>query len=417
MDKTTETSWKKIFEEYPISEHLAKHGVYYITADQIKETSGREPRLMAKFDTRESRPSLLKNTSIFAVKNGKYALLNSDSYHDVEPSLKTETHLDHKISSIETLPWETGYTSESQVIDASVVLSLLQKVVGESDIHLTIRGRLRSPDFKFDISTTKGNKRLTVSGVQIEVDAGFEGDRVYLIEAKIGTRANFLGRQLYYPYRMWKELGIRKEIIPIFLMYSNKTFSFRIYKYQDDLKYDSIQLISSRDFVIGKLKNLPKIESLITGKKIQPPEGIPFPQADDFRKVIDLVDAVTSNITRQSDIAEIFDYEPRQADYYGNAAAFLGLIKRTDGGFTNNDQSFEFTKKDPSERLAFLISHLSKLPVFNDAIRATFSEKPLTREKLADKIHAYSGLNENTSRRRAVTVESWVNWLKESYKD
>jgi hypothetical protein len=416
MDNLTENGWKKIFEEYSVAKKLASGGICYLTADQIKKTSGREPRLMAKFDTRESRPSTLKNTSIFAVSNGKYALLSSDCYHDVEPPQKTETHLSSKLYSIKTLPWDTGFTSESQVIDASVVLSLLQKVVGESDIALTIRGRLRSPDFKFDVFTFQGMKRLAVSGVQIEVDGGYEGDQVYLVEAKMGARDNFSSRQLYYPYRMWKERGIKKEIVPIFLTYSNKTFSFRIYEYKDDLKYDSIALKKSLDFIVGKTKELPPIGSLITGEQLKPPTNIPFPQADDFRKVIDLVDAVTSNVTTQSDIAELFDYEPRQADYYGNAAAFLGLVKRTDGGFAANEQSIEFTKKDPRERLAFMISHLSKLPVFRDALRCSFSGKPLSREEISEKIQAYSGLNANTSGRRAVTVESWVSWLTQTYK-
>jgi hypothetical protein len=48
---------------------------------------------MTKFDTRESRPASLKNVTILAVENGRYALLSSDGYHDVKPAKTIETDL------------------------------------------------------------------------------------------------------------------------------------------------------------------------------------------------------------------------------------------------------------------------------------------------------------------------------------
>ena len=83
---------------------------------------------------------------------------------------------------------------------------------------------------------------MSVSGVQIEVDGGYEGDRLYLIETKMGRRDNFITRQLYYPCRMWRERGVKKEIVPIFLTYSNKVFSFRQYRFTNSNAYDSIIL-------------------------------------------------------------------------------------------------------------------------------------------------------------------------------
>ncbi|MFQ8842802.1 MAG: type II restriction enzyme [Clostridium fessum] len=44
--------WRILFDKYRIEREIEKHGRFYITADQIREV--KEPRLMTKFDTRES---------------------------------------------------------------------------------------------------------------------------------------------------------------------------------------------------------------------------------------------------------------------------------------------------------------------------------------------------------------------------
>ena len=47
-------AWDSIFDRYDIREKVQRDGVFHITANQIKEF--REPRLMTKFDTKESLP-------------------------------------------------------------------------------------------------------------------------------------------------------------------------------------------------------------------------------------------------------------------------------------------------------------------------------------------------------------------------
>ena len=44
--------WKLLFDRYDIEKKVSESGPFYITADQIREY--KEPRLMTKFDTRES---------------------------------------------------------------------------------------------------------------------------------------------------------------------------------------------------------------------------------------------------------------------------------------------------------------------------------------------------------------------------
>ena len=65
--------WRILFDKYRIEREIEKHGRFYITADQIREV--KEPRLMTKFDTRESLPRVFgKKISILPVSRGGYVL-------------------------------------------------------------------------------------------------------------------------------------------------------------------------------------------------------------------------------------------------------------------------------------------------------------------------------------------------------
>lgn len=51
-------AWKAIIEKYHILEHIEKDGCFPIKASQIKEF--REPRLMAKWDSTDALPEVLR---------------------------------------------------------------------------------------------------------------------------------------------------------------------------------------------------------------------------------------------------------------------------------------------------------------------------------------------------------------------
>ena len=59
------------------------------------------------------------------------------------------------------------------------------------------------------------------------------------------------------------------------------------------------------------------------------PEGIPFPQANDLDKVADLVSMSEADIITKESIADLFEFDERQGDYYANAARYIGLFRET----------------------------------------------------------------------------------------
>lgn len=419
-------AWEAIFDELNISERLGRGEVVSLTADQIKEitrgTHGvgqQEPRLITKYDTREQRPKVLRdhNCTILATSNGTYSLVSGDGYHDAEEIVEIQGYTSGRLSSLETLPHIC--TSESQVIDTACASGLLADFLDDDTFSMTIRGRLRSGEFNFNF----GASELGVDGVQVEVDAGYEGKRIYLLEAKMGTRDNFITRQLYYPYRMWDARGVRKEIVPIFLSYSDGTFNIYEYAFAEHLQYNSLVLVKSGAYVLqDRAPEAPADDLLVYDSREQllhvapslnEPDA-PFPQADDVRKVIDAVFAVASGCTSKPDMADYYDFNARQSDYYGNAARYLGFLDiERRGHFSLSEEGINFVNSSKDERRLMMLRAIMNSPTFNHAVRETVRCGFIPEDnKLALIIRQHRAeINDTTAKRRAHTLHNWLDWV------
>ena len=210
---------------------LKRHGFVYVSADDIKAASDkREPRLLAKQDTKNSRPEVFKQNklSILPVENGKYIIFRDESVKTYFPLEKilAEVPAEEYQPAKDYREYESldvrNLSSESQAIDFANLVSLLKTFTSERELNLTIRGRQRSE--KFPVTIPGSRHTAEVDGVQIEVDAGFESpEKIYLFEAKLGRIEDFNIRQLYYPFKDWS-CKSRKEIIPLFFVYTNGLF-------------------------------------------------------------------------------------------------------------------------------------------------------------------------------------------------
>lgn len=247
-------SWKKIFTDYDISSHDFSKEPFLLSASQIKkscqrfkETSEKEVRILCKQDTREDRPDVFIKNRLFLlpVKNGYYSLIQGEGYIDL-PEIRKETVL--YISKLDFIP-DTSQVgdSEMQHLDYAYAASLIRTFVGDPSLVLTIRGRKYTPPFNFRV----GNQTIEVSGVQTEVDAGYEGkDKVVLIEAKNFNATNTIIRQLYYPYRQWQE-RTKKNVSTLFFEKGfDGAYSIWEFKFSDMYDYNSIKLVKSGKFRI-----------------------------------------------------------------------------------------------------------------------------------------------------------------------
>ena len=416
LSVTTKRAWEELFRVRQLHDRLAKDDWVTITADEIKSIARREPRLMTKFDTRESRPELLNGVTILPLSNGEYALLRGDGYCDV-PAADTVKVWNKRTSQLDlvTLPWEMGPASESQALDMAYAAGILDDFFGEAHTRLTIRGRLRCPQFNFRFRCATREVPLVANGVQVEVDSGFEGQAIHLLEAKLGNRTNFHLRQLYFPLRMWSSLVPSKPVNAVFLTWSNRCISIRSFGFEPLDLYQSNLPLARVDYLLDEPDSIPSLSELL---EETPPctdtVGAPFPQADDMRRVIDIVDAIGAGLKGRATLASRYGFDGRQADYYANAAAYLGLLERSRAGFTLSSLGDKFLRAALNRRHETLLRQIVARPGFREVAEYVAATGVLpSTDHVAEIVASITSLTGATASRRARTVLAWFRWAKQ----
>jgi hypothetical protein len=406
----TEDAWKLLFEKHQILEAIEQNGYFEISADQIRKF--REPRLMTKFDHSDSRPKIFKKNklSILPIDNGLYVIGKFNLYKsipkDTDDSTPTVLNIPNYLESIDP---ENIY-SESNALNVALLSGMIEDLIGE-DLFETISGRMRSTGFTFSVKGNKENHSIDVKRPQIEVDGGYEGkNKIVVIEAKNSHPKDFIIRQLYYPYRFWK-MKVHKDVVPVFFTYKNGKYTFYIYKFMNDSDYNSIKLVETKTYVIEyQDKDILKFKDIAI---VEEPD-VPFPQADTFNRVKEVMTAITNGATKTIALAELYEIAPRQGNYYMAAAKYLGLVeKKKDYDLTDlGSKIFDSDFKKKNYYLTKLI--LSHGP-FNSAykyymINGIIPPKEIVINYMRD-FNIDMNYNDNVLDRRAMTIRGWIRWI------
>ena len=331
QDKTlNDVAWEDLFEKYDILGHIERTGQFQISAKQIREV--REPRLMAKFDHSINLPKIFADNklSILPITRGDYIISHFDAYHEfvlVDSQIK-RVSLPTYIQSIDS----SNVTSETIALNCAVAAGIVSDFLEDEGIVSTVSGRMGSGNFSFSIGNLR-NKALstvTVSNSQIEIDAAYEGIRsLALFEAKRDLSKDFLIRQLYYPYRVWKN-RVTKPVRPLFLVYSNGIYRIYEYEFSNPDNYSSIVLVRQRNYSVeDTIITVDDIQKVLHNAVREHEPKIPFPQADSFERIINFCELLDDEILSRNEVTELYAFDSRQTDYYTGAAMYLGLVEKT----------------------------------------------------------------------------------------
>lgn len=418
-----EEKWEILFEKYNIENEIKKNGLFYITADQIREV--KEPRLMTKFDTRESLPSVFgKKISILPVTRGKYVLGEFDLYQEFPEKIS-----DIKQMTSVKIPeyYETidinDIRSEASAINVAGIAGILEDFLGEENMVQTVSGRMGSGSFGFRVSNFKKSTPIKekpyiiVQNSQVEIDGGFENPRIFsIIEGKNVVHSNFLIRQLYYPTRLWEQ-KINKPIRPVFMVYSNNIFRLLEYEFTDIGYYNSIKLVQERNYSLEDIEIT--LEDLYNTWKetiIRPEPRVTFIQADSFNKVISLVENLNESPMTTEEIAELFGFKERQSDYYFNACKYLGVAeKRLDEegikvhitGLGKRLLRMKY-KERQLEYVRLILEHQIFYELFE--IMLQIGDVP-DKAYVTTKMRKLGVCGENLIDRRSSSVRGWLYWI------
>lgn len=422
-------AWQKLIEKYDIKNEIENNGVFKITASQIKEV--REPRLMAKWDSSEQLPGSLKKNNINILPDSRSSYVLSDFIlYETLPEL-TE-HIQNMptvtLPDLETIDVE-NITSEANAINVLQISGILEDFLEldhEEILYGTFNGRMTSGIFNFTVNThRKVLRTIEVNKAQIEIDGGFESEHyVVILEAKNVLHEDFHIRQLYYPYRLW-ETKVNKPIRLVFSIYTNKVFRLMEYRFRDKHNYSSIELIKSKSYSLEDttitLEELQQAFDSVEESKIVQDDmnetDIPFIQADNFERVISLLENMYENDLDGEEIEELMQFTSRQTGYYYNAGRYLGIFEK----YKDDDRVIKYRLTQLGRevygqgykpRQLLLVKLILSHQIFRDLFIyvkeiGAFPDKQDVRTREIN----YNVCSYSVADRRASTVIGWLKWI------
>lgn len=420
----TNEAWEKIIEKYNIVEKIKEEGQFRILSKQIKEF--REPRLMAKWDSSESLPKVLKNHNINILPDSRSSYILSD--FELYEKLPQMTEHVTEMKKVDVPQYETldikNITSESNAINLLVLSNIIDDFLEVEGNVQTFNGRMGTGKFEFYVDTKSGREKIFVNNAQSEIDAGFENhESVVIMEAKNVVYPDFHVRQLYYPYRLW-EKRVTKPIRLVFSVYSNMIFRLFEYEFESLYDYSSIRLVKEKNYSIQDtnitVEDLLKVykRTKVKTDDNQYKSNVPFIQADTFERVISLLEQLYENSMTTKEIADLMQFRIRQSDYYYNAGKYLGLFEKVrdiDSGMTIIELTSlgkQVYKMNYKERQLKLVELILEHKIFNDLFIEVFEKNELPPRKLVKKkMREYNVCNENVISRRSSSVISWLKWI------
>ena len=241
------------------------------------------------------------------------------------------------------------------------------------------------------------------------------------MEAKNVVHEDFHIRQLYYPYRLWKN-KVNKPIRLVFSVYSNMIYRLFEYRFNILEDYSSIELVRTKNYSLQDttitLDDLFRVrkDTLVKTDDNMDNSDVPFIQANSMERIISLLENMYENPMTSQQIAELMDFEPRQSDYYYNAGKYLGLFEKV-----NEDKQRvvaltslgnKVFKLNYKERQLKIVELILEHQIFSDLFDGMIKTGDMPNKKdIEDEMRALHVCDEGQIVRRASSIYGWLKWI------
>lgn len=427
-DEKTENdnAWEKLFETTDMAHIIQQQGCYKISSKELRKY--REPRLMVNFPSKKDIPKILRDNQLNILpiqSRGNYLIGHFNTFITSKPSdynQKIEINTLGINRQLDTLKVNSITREPSAILTAYNYGALAYLCdCNNEELVITNYGRTSTPEFEFTIENVCGGDdyNIKVERSQLEMDAVFEShDYVVNIEAKIGPREDFIGRQLFYPYN-YLSRQTDKEIINVLLTYTAGSIFTYVYKIKDPSKYNSFKMEKALRFDLYETISFEEIQEIISKSTIIEEPDVPFPQANSVERIIDCLEIINNhtNITAKQ-LANVLDVQPRQGSYYGDACVYLGLCEKNKYGssykYKLSQEGQQIIQMNLKYRMLRMVELIARHDVFNRFLTQYIeTAKPPRKEEIEYWLahNTMRGMEMSTVHRRASTVQQWMNWV------
>lgn len=431
-----EQGWKKLFSRHDIERRVANQGFVDLHSSDfhLGRNEKLEIRLHTKMDSSDVVPTVMRKLklNLLTISNSCWRVGTFDPFMKLPAWMGANEHiipvnLPYQLQSLDM----KNVTSEGQVISLLLLSGALEHFCGEKLVQ-TISGRSKASDFSFSIRDSLTGRPIgfEVGGFQFEIDAGFEGeDAIYLIEAKNRDLADFNLRQLYYPYRVWRT-RVSKPVRLLFVNHIGGVFDVIEYSFDQVDDFSSVRQIRHERYALDPSKVTAEDVRIVAANSyhVEVNDHVaPFPQADRFGRVVNLLDKLAVEPLNSVQIADIYEFDIRQADYYGNAALYLGLVTFDKAGRESrvwklSSEGERFLRLDARSRNLLLVELVLNMrpvaqlyaemasgrEVTKGSAKALVGGLPEVQFQPGDERKKYS---DRVIDRRIRTALSWAKWV------
>ena len=420
-----DAAWDALESQYHILQTVQANDVAILTAGQITALGAIKPdikfeaRLLTHFDNRQEQPEFFNKNdlSIFPTTRGTYAIGHFSPYASV-PDIAGLP-----VKHVPPITLESAVTglrfNESMGLNYALATGILKDFVGE-ELTGTVAGRHSGGKWGYSVKSGSTMIPLSVDNPQIEIDGGYEGaGSLVLVEAKNKTVGEFNLRQLYYPYRAWAS-RVKKPVRTVFAAISGDDFFLFEYEFPNPMIFEAKATKNRCHYIIdSETFHKAEIWKMITATSTLPEPQYPFPQANSPITTMDIISFIAANPgSTCDDIAAYIGFDPRQADYYCNSAAYFGFLERdksAHGVFALTQLGAAWSSASKRTQKELFIKALLAKRVFRESIEWWLANDAAPDKIVVGGLMKKAGLNLGPSlqERRSSTVRKWVKWLSE----
>lgn len=422
----TNKAWIRIFSELRLMDIIDSEGATAIAAKQIRSITNVEPHIIAKMDSRDSRPDFFKENDLSLLQaqdGGKYIIGRFDAFIDLD-------YTNPRIDVIRVAPSAydinrpVNITRKPEAILTAFNHNMFEDiVVGEDSLKMVSFGRrCTGPlDYSIRMNDKKELYPVKVNNTQIELGGVFENiNGVINVEARINQYPDFITQQLYYPFRVLSELT-DKKIYNVLLTSSAGSIFTHIYEVKERSVYNSMVEIACNRFDFFEEISISDIKDILSKTCVEDePSDTVFPQADSIDRIFQTIEITKANPgISAAGIGDKLGLTSRQGGYYSNAGIYLKLLVREKIGGSYHHMLSNFgtdiLSKPWRDKNLMMVKAIAKHQAFNHFI-TLFIENQERPEKsdisnyLRNNIPKL-GNDKRTADRRASTVLGWTNWV------
>ena len=200
------------------------------------------------------------------------------------------------------------------------------------------------------------------------------------------------------------------------LIKHDNIFNFFIYSFENENDYNSIKLKEVKRYILDEPYNTIEVSDIINVMEdiefVKESSDVPFPQANTFNIVLDLLGQLNGQDMTSDDITNFLEYDPRQTNYYIDAAKYLGFVTK-DKKYTLTEYGRNIMKMNHKDRTLEIIKSILSHKPFYLAMKQQLEDFTFNIEEIAKAIdECRSEINkESTAKRRTSTVTAWVKWI------